>query len=298
MIPTLGNMTGTAILGAALLGAIVSMYADYKREIKYPKSASYKLGYFNITYLSSFYPFWWYLILTENVHSKFATESLFIAICTTILALVSAYYIYKRKRWAWILGTILTINQILWLINAIYLIQDWRDLSAKNRIKINPESKELATPTNSDLTTTINYVIRIIILISAILLYLASIINAINGEWTAPNAVTSGIIALIIFSLFIIFRIIKNNQNKNVEKGINLKKGFFHLSLMLSIICAPAFPIFIAINERSLNNQEAVLLITLAPIVGFASIWAIYVICRYFIIPFTKYLLDMFNIKF
>ena len=37
-------------------------------------------------------------------------------------------FIVKRKRWAWILGTILQLNPILWIINGIYVSKRWQEM--------------------------------------------------------------------------------------------------------------------------------------------------------------------------
>ena len=52
-----------------------------------------------------------------------------ILVCTvyfTIIA-VSGWFIIQRKRWAWVVGTIASLNPLMWIINYIYGRNRWRE---------------------------------------------------------------------------------------------------------------------------------------------------------------------------
>ncbi len=38
---------------------------------------------------------------------------------------IASYYIIRRKKWAWVLGTILTLNPILWIAHIFYGRNRW-----------------------------------------------------------------------------------------------------------------------------------------------------------------------------
>lgn len=45
-----------------------------------------------------------------------------------ILCAVPYFFIIRRRRWAWIVGTILLFNPILWIINAFYARHRWAEM--------------------------------------------------------------------------------------------------------------------------------------------------------------------------
>ena len=54
-------------------------------------------------------------------------------ICLIVCGLiygVLAWFFAQRRRWAWIALTILSVNPIAWIINAIYLRRRWAEDSA------------------------------------------------------------------------------------------------------------------------------------------------------------------------
>ncbi|BCS88630.1 hypothetical protein [Pseudodesulfovibrio sediminis] len=48
-----------------------------------------------------------------------------------ILCAVPFFFIIRRKRWAWIVGTILLFNPVLWIINAIYARHRWAEMQTE-----------------------------------------------------------------------------------------------------------------------------------------------------------------------
>ena len=41
---------------------------------------------------------------------------------------VCGFYIIKRRRWAWVLGTVLSFNVLEWVINGIYVRNRWQEM--------------------------------------------------------------------------------------------------------------------------------------------------------------------------
>lgn len=42
---------------------------------------------------------------------------------------ICGWFIIKRKRWAWAVGTVASLNLVLWIINCIYTRKRWKELS-------------------------------------------------------------------------------------------------------------------------------------------------------------------------
>ena len=97
------------IIGVVLLmiAVGVSMAASDKlertRKSRLPQTQPYQWGYF-IGCLS----FWF-------------------APATLGLSALLGWGIIKRRRWAWVVGTILTLNPFVWLINGIYAGRRWHE---------------------------------------------------------------------------------------------------------------------------------------------------------------------------
>ena len=41
---------------------------------------------------------------------------------------ICGYFVLRRKRWAWVLATVLSLNPVIWLINAVYGARRWREM--------------------------------------------------------------------------------------------------------------------------------------------------------------------------
>jgi hypothetical protein len=53
---------------------------------------------------------------------------------------ISGWFILKRRRWAWIIGSVLTFCPILWIANGSYLLRRWKELAAEAKA-IPPEKR-------------------------------------------------------------------------------------------------------------------------------------------------------------
>lgn len=38
-------------------------------------------------------------------------------------------FMYKRRRWAWLVGTLLSLNPIVYIVNIIYLKNRWNEMT-------------------------------------------------------------------------------------------------------------------------------------------------------------------------
>jgi S1-C subfamily serine protease/tetratricopeptide (TPR) repeat protein len=67
-----------------------------------------------------------------GIDGRWETFGLFLAL-TVWLALiaVSGWFIIQRKRWAWVLGTAVSFNPIVWIINGIYAHNRWGEFGGE-----------------------------------------------------------------------------------------------------------------------------------------------------------------------
>ena len=343
----MGNIFTISMGGGFWIGLVVCILAEYKRKKNHPLTTSYKWGYFNVGYLFGFYITFWSNFLEKNLYLELTPIHLCLLAGWTATALICAYHIYYRRQLAWIIGTILSLNWILFVINAIYLSKYWNEISPQSEIlpkiivseektlnvitsgipsgctepcnfikSVTLEPVTVATEeTTEDMNTdrkrlerelakpiesvTWGYAVFISMSIAgAILLYSTTIINGINRNWESDIVIVFGILSLIIASISIILYIVKTKRDKTEDKTINFKRGFLHLTLILSIIAAPILTIIIAFSENRWHSDEAIALIVLGPIAGFILTWVLYTACQFIIVPIVQYILDMFNINY
>lgn len=57
-------------------------------------------------------------------------QTAFVMGCCCVFT-VTGHSIIKRKKWAWVVGTILTMNPIGWMINGAYAAKRWREFTAE-----------------------------------------------------------------------------------------------------------------------------------------------------------------------
>jgi drug/metabolite transporter (DMT)-like permease len=57
-----------------------------------------------------------------------AVEWATISIVYTLVVVLVAYWVLQRKKWAWVVFTIMQINPIMWIINGIYGARRWKEM--------------------------------------------------------------------------------------------------------------------------------------------------------------------------
>ena len=45
----------------------------------------------------------------------------------------SGYFVLRRKRWAWVFATVLSLNPLIWVINGVYGARRWREMGQNLR---------------------------------------------------------------------------------------------------------------------------------------------------------------------
>lgn len=55
---------------------------------------------------------------------------------------ICGWFVIKRRRWAWVLGTLLNLNVVTWIINSMYFNNRWHEFQTQNEKKSSiPESE-------------------------------------------------------------------------------------------------------------------------------------------------------------
>ena len=79
-----------------------------------------------------------------GINGRWETFGLFLALTAWLaLSTVSGWFIIKRKRWAWLLGTILSGNILVWIINYIYGRNRWGEFVGEPYNSAEDEGYEL-----------------------------------------------------------------------------------------------------------------------------------------------------------
>ena len=117
----------TLVLGICFLLSVgISAELNHSLENKDPNVTPYTWGYF-IGLMGALSGFSFGLFYFIAGLALGADQVLVGGLYLLLFAAVHVFII-KRKRWAWIVGTILQLNPILWIINGIYGKKRWHEM--------------------------------------------------------------------------------------------------------------------------------------------------------------------------
>jgi hypothetical protein len=88
-----------------------------------------------------------------GINGRWETFGLFLALTMWLaLSAVSGWFIIQRKRWAWVGGTILSFNILVWIINYIYGRNRWGEFVGEpyNSAEDVPPAQSVGTQANGD----------------------------------------------------------------------------------------------------------------------------------------------------
>ena len=128
-----GDMLTWLIAFVTLLVAIpASFVLDKSLHRTFPGVQPYKWGYFMGVggVISSLI---YGVLLLASIHNAKVGEertTLFVLLAYALIIAVTHFLIIKRQRWAWVTGTILQFNPLLWVLNTIYIRSRWAELSS------------------------------------------------------------------------------------------------------------------------------------------------------------------------
>lgn len=119
--------------GLGLLIGLPSAFVLNNRLLKeQPSVQPFKWGYYisvagAIPYIFFTFALWWGVIFGSRDNKYEVLGMLIMAMLLTAASSVFSYMI-QRKKWAWVVGTILILNPVVWIINAIYIKNRWDEL--------------------------------------------------------------------------------------------------------------------------------------------------------------------------
>jgi len=125
--PTILNVTIVLLL----LGISIPLAIDMNKTLqaRNPGIRPFKWGYFigivgvlNSAVLGIIF------FMSATVTASYECNLLYAKTLLMLLVGMAHYYMIKRNRIAWIIGTILSMNIFLWIINGIYLKHRWHEM--------------------------------------------------------------------------------------------------------------------------------------------------------------------------
>ncbi len=113
-----GELLSGLVAVSALIAIPIAFIHDKKLHEEQLSVRPYKWGYY-IGYagLIGSVLFTFFVVLFSTALALFLVLS--------IPQAIASYYIIRRKKWAWVLGTILTLNPILWIAHTFYGRNHW-----------------------------------------------------------------------------------------------------------------------------------------------------------------------------
>lgn len=122
------------VISIFLISLVLSIKMADSFSKKNPQMKPYTWGYFfgissiGIYGLAGLYSFHYSFFGAQRFRSdEFALGLFMCALCAIY------YFCIKRSRLAWILGTIIHMNPIIWIVNWIYIRNRWEEMSPSNR---------------------------------------------------------------------------------------------------------------------------------------------------------------------
>ncbi|MFH1912984.1 MAG: hypothetical protein ABIK45_01745 [Pseudomonadota bacterium] len=126
-------------LVCALIAIPLALLLDKKLHQLYPGAKPYKWGYYTGLMGMMTYGL---LALMLVVTSAVKDQKTIAALIFFTLSTIPYYFILKRRRWAWVVGIILLFNPILWIVNAVYARNRWKELPVPTDDPAEPDSDE------------------------------------------------------------------------------------------------------------------------------------------------------------
>jgi len=136
------SLSTMIIIVCIIASIVIAIKVGNVFDEKYPNLQPYKWGFFQgwvglltggvLTILMLINPLLLFSDLKLSEDEGFRIfVTVFMAVYMSIMA-IACLFIIKRKRWGWIVATILSLNPILWVVNGIYLKNRWKELSTSS----------------------------------------------------------------------------------------------------------------------------------------------------------------------
>ena len=123
---TFWMMASITFLVLLAIIAMVSLLLDHFRRKKHPSTQPFRWGYFT-SIQSMLMGAIVFLVVLTHAHQPSEFGGLIIG----LILFVPGYYAARRRKWAWIVNTILSFNPIWWIINWMYGSKRWGEFEAE-----------------------------------------------------------------------------------------------------------------------------------------------------------------------
>lgn len=134
------NIDTALILGGVatiFLGTLVAAYRlEGRHADKAPQTLPYTWGYWT----GCSWLVWSSLLGTGLLATSKSDDAVWVGMLFLVLA-IPGYYVIKRRRWAWIVVTILSFSPILWIAHWIYGRNRWAELEAEAGARVGSRNR-------------------------------------------------------------------------------------------------------------------------------------------------------------
>ena len=127
-----------------LLNIFIAYYFDFLRKEKNNQTKPYGWGYWfgcQGVSVSAVWVFWHIYAVLFGLPLSALAAFFFVYFA---IQMICSFFILKRKRWAWVTGTTLSLNPLVWLINGIYIKNRWSELNLSSRASGDIKTPSLA----------------------------------------------------------------------------------------------------------------------------------------------------------
>jgi hypothetical protein len=109
-------------LGFLLASLIAPFFLERSRKLRFPQTRPYTWGYFvGFTLMGA--PF-----VIGLLHDPFGDE---LGAALALVYFPVGFFVMRRKRWATVVGTLMGLNPVYWVVNAIYFARRWSEFRAE-----------------------------------------------------------------------------------------------------------------------------------------------------------------------
>jgi len=115
-----------------IVSFVVSGKLETARKSRSPNTRPYRWGYFIGSVWLGQAALALLMLYSAASFPDIAGPALMLALNFTLGAAAGSYII-QRQRWAWVLGTILTLNPVLWIAHFIYVRNRWAEFKEESK---------------------------------------------------------------------------------------------------------------------------------------------------------------------
>jgi hypothetical protein len=132
------------LFSVLILAFPISLVAGSKWAAKYPDKLPFKWGYFQSLCSILGIVMGTLAVIGLSEHEQDG-ELQFLCVFGIAHGL-TGIFMFRRNRWWWIIGILITLNPILWIANGVYLSNRWKEMRSQARDKSRKNNGNLVLP--------------------------------------------------------------------------------------------------------------------------------------------------------